>query len=92
MTSVIRVETTQDLKYCKVYVFFCISRQRDKENVMKGLQNAGGFIRLTDCRELTGKRNQRAKVFKLDESAEYAIHMDELFSKIDKERKERDAE
>ena len=67
MTSVIRVETTQDLKYCKVYVSV-LGDEKDKENVMKGLR------------------------FKLDESAEYAIHMDELFSKIDKERKERDAE
>ena len=62
MTSVIRVETTQDLKYCKVYVSV-LGDEKDKENVIK-----------------------------LDESAEYAIHMDELFSKIDKERKERDAE
>ena len=44
MTSVIRVETTQDLKYCKVYVSV-LGDEKDKENVMKGLQNAGGFIR-----------------------------------------------
>ena len=75
MTSVIRVETTQDLKYCKVYVSV-LGDEKDKENVMKRIN-----LRYTP--ELR---------FKLDESAEYAIHMDELFSKIDKERKERDAE
>ena len=84
MTSVIRVETTQDLKYCKVYVSV-LGDEKDKENVMKGLQNAGGFIR----RLIAQRINLR---YTLDESAEYAIHMDELFSKIDKERKERDAE
>ena len=44
MTSVIRVETTQDLKYAKVFVSV-LGNEKDKENVMKGLQNAGGFIR-----------------------------------------------
>ena len=33
MTSVIRVETTQDLKYCKVYVSV-LGDEKDKENVM----------------------------------------------------------
>ena len=73
MTSVIRVETTQDLKYCK------------------GLQNAGGFIRRLIAQRINLRYTPELR-FKLDESAEYAIHMDELFSKIDKERKERDAE
>ena len=90
MTSVIRVETTQDLKYCKVYVSV-LGDEKDKENVMKGLQNAGGFIRRLIAQRINLRYTPELR-FKLDESAEYAIHMDELFSKIDKERKERDAE
>lgn len=52
MTSVIRVETTQDLKYCKVYVSV-LGDEKDKENVMKGLQNAGGFIRRLIAQRIT---------------------------------------
>ena len=80
MTSVIRVETTQDLKYCKVYVSV-LGDEKDKENVMKGLQNAGGFIRRLIAQRINLRYTPELR-FKLDESAEYAIHMDELFSKI----------
>ncbi len=44
MTSVIRVDTTADLKYCKVFVSV-LGNEEEKQNVMKGLKNAGGFIR-----------------------------------------------
>ena len=90
MTSVIRVETTQDLKYCKVFVSV-LGNETEKENVMEGLRNAGGFIRRLIAQRINLRYTPELR-FKLDESAEYAIHMDQLFSQISKEKEERDAE
>ena len=88
MTSVIRVETTPDLKYCKVYVSV-FGGDEEKASVMKGLKNANGFIR----RQIAQRVNLRITpelIFKLDESAEYAVHMDQLMAQITKERLERE--
>ena len=43
MTTVIRVDTTTDLKYCKVFVSV-LGKEEEKQNVMKGLKNASGFM------------------------------------------------
>ncbi|MFV0314702.1 MAG: 30S ribosome-binding factor RbfA [Anaerotignum sp.] len=90
MTSVVRVETTTDLKYCKVFVSV-LGNAEEKDNVIKGLRNASGFIR----RLIAQRVNLRITpefTFKLDESAEYAIHMDQLMSQISKDLKEKDAD
>lgn len=89
MTSVVRVETTPDLKYCKVYVSV-LGNDEEKDSVMIGLKNASGFIR----RLIAQRVNLRFTpefTFKLDESAEYAIHMDQLISQISKDLKEKEA-
>ncbi len=90
MTSVIRVETTQDLKYCKVYVSV-LGGDTEKENVMKGLKNASGFIRRLIAQRIN-LRYTPEFTFKLDESAEYAIHMEQLIDQISKDLKGRGAD
>ena len=88
MTSVVRVETTPDLKYCKAYVSV-FGNDEEKDSVIKGLKNANGFIR----RLIAQRVNLRFTpefTFKLDESAEYAIHMDQLINKISKDLKEKE--
>lgn len=90
MTSVIRAETTQDLKYCKVFVSV-LGGAEEKENVMKGLKNAAGFMRRLIAQRIN-LRYTPELIFKLDESAEYAIRMDRLIDQIAKERKERDTD
>lgn len=42
MTSVVRVDTTQDLKYCKVYVSV-LGDENQKASVMKGLKKRFRF-------------------------------------------------
>ncbi|KXL52546.1 ribosome-binding factor A [Anaerotignum neopropionicum] len=89
MTSVVRAETTPDLKYCKVYVSV-LGNDEEKNSVMQGLKNATGFIR----RLVAQRVNLRITpefTFKLDESAEYAIHMEQLLRKISKDLKEKEA-
>ena len=88
MTSVVRVDTTQDLKYCKVYVSV-LGDESQKESVMKGLKNAGGFVRHLVA-ERVNLRFTPELTFKLDESAEYAVHMNQLMEQIAKDRKARE--
>ena len=80
MTSVIKTETTQDLKYCKVFVSV-LGNDEDKESVMQGLKNASGFIRKLIA-ERINLRNTPELIFKLDDSVEYAIRMDRLIKEV----------
>ncbi len=80
MTSVIRVETTQDLKYCKVFISV-LGNDEEKANVMKGLKNAAGFIRHL-LAERINLRVTPELIFKLDDSVEYSIKMSKLIDEI----------
>ncbi len=88
MTSVIRVETTQDLKFCKVFVSV-LGNEEEKASVMKGLKNAAGFMRHLIA-ERINLRITPELIFKLDESAEYAVRMNQLMEQISQERKQRE--
>ena len=90
MTSVVRVDTTQDLKYCKVYVSV-LGDENQKASVMKGLKNASGFIRHLVA-ERVNLRLTPELIFKLDESAEYAVRMEHLMAQIAKDREEREVQ
>ena len=83
MTSVLRVETTQDLKYCKVFISV-LGNDEEKQSVMKGLKNASGFIRHL-LAERINLRNTPELTFKLDDSVEYAIRMDKLIKEVSKD-------
>lgn len=88
MTSVVRVETTPDLKYCKIYVSV-LGDEPQKDSVMKGLKNASGFIR-HQIAQRVNLRFTPELTFKLDESAEYAVRMNQLMEQIAKDRQERE--
>lgn len=82
LTSVIKAETTSDLKYCKIYVSV-FGNDEEKDAVMKGLKNASGFIRHL-LAERINLRNTPELIFKLDDSLEYAMKMDKLINEISK--------
>ena len=82
MTSIIRVETTQDLKYCKVFVSV-LGNDEEKDSVMKGLKNAGGSIRHLLAERLN-LRYTPELTFKLDDSVEYAVRMSKLIDEVSK--------
>ena len=88
MTSVIKVETTADLKYCKVFISV-LGNEEDKANVMKGLKNASGFMRHL-LAERVNLRNTPELIFKLDDSVEYAIKMDKLIREVSGESRDTD--
>ena len=80
MISITHVETTPDLRYCKVYVSFL---QEDKaEGALKGLKSASGWLR----REL-GKalqlRYTPELVWALDDSITYGAKMLKLINSLE---------
>ena len=80
MISITGVETTGDLKYCKVYLSV-LGLQSERE-LMKGLKSASGYLR----RELGQRvklRNVPELIFQLDKSIEYGAHINDILNKLD---------
>lgn len=78
--SITAVETTGDLKFCKVYVSV-LGLQSEKE-FLKGLKSASGWLR----RELGMRLKIRAipeLIFRLDKSIEHGAHINEILSGLD---------
>lgn len=86
MTSIVAVETTNDLRYAKVYVSV-MGEPEVQQDALSGLKNAAGFIR----REL-GKRIELRYtpelVFELDRSIEHGAHINRLLSDIFKKEEQ----
>lgn len=82
--TVVKVEITPDLRNAKIF-FSSLGDKDEKEAALKGLTSASGYIR-----KLLGERMRFKFVpellFRLDESAEYIIHLNEIFEKIHKEK------
>ena len=83
LLSLVRVEVTNDLSYCTVYVSTMEGMDRTK-NAVQGLKSAAGFIR----REL-GKRLSLRHVpellFKPTDSIEYGAHISKLLHDLEPE-------
>jgi len=80
-TSVMSVDTSRDLKYCTVYVSVMGDDQK-KTDAFAALNSGKAFIR----HELAERVNLRITpelTFKLDDSVEYGIHMDELLKGLE---------
>lgn len=85
--SVVGVDTTPDLKYCKVR--FSIFGGDSKE-AAKGLKSASGYIR----RELASRLNLRLTpelTFIPDTSIEHGAHISALIESLHKEEKEKNS-
>lgn len=82
MTSVLKVETTNDLKYCKVYISV-LGDEHQKEEVIKGLKNASGFIRKQVAMRINLRNTPEFK-FELDDSLEYSIRISKLIDEVNK--------
>jgi len=77
--SITGVQTTGDLKYCKVYL--SVFGLRNEKEFMKGLRSAGGWLR----RELGSAVNLRSTPeleFVLDHSIEYGAHINSILSEL----------
>jgi len=74
VVSILRVDTTNDLKYCKVYVSILGDSQKE---AFEGIKSANGYIRSA----LAGKLSIRCVpelIFILDDSIEYGMKIDKI--------------
>ncbi|MGL4737495.1 MAG: 30S ribosome-binding factor RbfA [Cellulosilyticaceae bacterium] len=82
LVSVIDVETTNDLKHAKVFI--SVLEDSKKEDVLKGLSAASGFIR----KEVARRVNLRCTpefIFRLDESIERGMQMSQMINNVMKD-------
>ncbi len=86
MLTIVKVDLSHDLSYCKVYVSSMDGYDAAK-NAVKGLKNAAGYVR----RELSNRLSMRHTpqiTFEADDSIEYSAHINQLLHDI--KRKEND--
>ena len=90
MTTVVSVEVTPDLKYCKAYISVLGSEEAGKDTI-KGLKSAEGFVR----RQLANRinlRNTPEITFVLDQSIEYGVSMSKLIDDVNSHSEKREDE
>ena len=80
LLSIVRTETTGDLRYCKVYL--SILGDVNEKEFKKGLKSCSAWLR----RELGASLSLRYTpelVFELDHSIEHGAHINDLIQKLD---------
>lgn len=85
MLSVVRVEVTNDLSYCTVYVS-AMEGMETAENAVKGLKSAAGYVR----RELGNRlklRHVPEMIFKATDSIEYSANISRILHDLENENK-----
>lgn len=90
MTTVLDVEVTADLKYCKVYISVLGTEEAGKDTI-SGLKSAVGFIR-TQLAKRINLRNTPELTFILDQSIEYGVNMTRLINEVTANLHEEEAE
>ncbi len=75
LISITRVDTTNDLRYCKVYVS-SLDKSRDKE-MMKGLKSAAGYLR-REVGHALSLRYTPELIFEADNSIQHGAHILEM--------------
>lgn len=90
MTTVVAVEVTADLKFCKVYISVLGNEEAGKDTI-QGLKSAVGFLR-TQLAKRINLRNTPDLTFILDQSIEYGVNMTRLINEVTADLHERDTE
>ena len=80
MLSVLAVDTTADLKYCKVYL--SVLGLEDEKRMQKGLQSASGHLRRALGQALD-LRHTPELLFKLDKSMEHGAHVSKILQGLE---------
>ena len=79
-TTVVAVEVTPDLKYCKAYISVLGGEEAGKATI-QGLKSAVGFIRSQLAKRIN-LRNTPEITFILDQSIEYGVNMSRLIDEV----------
>lgn len=87
ITNITKVSVTNDLGICYVSISV-FGDEKVKERTIKGLENAIGYMkkRISETLDL---RHTPKLIFKLDESFEKGVLMNELIIKVSKEDREK---
>jgi ribosome-binding factor A len=86
--TVTRVAVSDDCRQAKVY-FSVMGTAEEQQRTIQGLESATGFVRKELGRRISLRYTPEI-VFQFDPSIEYAIHMEEVFHKLEKERRKRE--
>jgi ribosome-binding factor A len=78
MLTVVRTDTSSDLKYCKVY----LSVFGDAPQLLKGLKSASGFLRGGLSRSLNLRATPEL-TFILDDSIERSVKINSMLKELD---------
>lgn len=87
LLTITRVDITKDLHYAKVYVSV-IGTPEQKAATIDALQTAAGFIAVNSSKRVT-MRYFPALTFRLDDSVDKHMRIEELLGEISTERKTR---
>jgi len=90
LSSVAKVEITEDLRHAKVFISV-IGTDKDKEQTLKALESASGFIAIKASKKIT-IRYFPALTFKIDDTVEKQIRIENLVTKINDEQSNRKSE
>ena len=82
MTTVVAVQVTPDLKFCKAYISVLGDEEAGKSTI-EGLKSAEGFIRRELARKVNLRNTPEIK-FILDQSIEYGVNMSKLIDDVNK--------
>ena len=88
ITSVLKVDTTNDLKYCKVFISV-LGDDEKKQEVISVLKNASGYIRSLIASRINLRITPEFK-FILDDSLEYSFKIDGIIKTINEGKGEDD--
>ena len=80
MLSIVAVETTPDLKFCKVHI--SVLGIEDERGLMKGLHSATGYLR-RELGRAVNIRHTPELTFKLDKSMEHGAHVSKILRDLD---------
>lgn len=86
MTTVLKADTTNDLKYCKLYISI-FGKDDEKEAVMEGLKNASGYIRKLLAKRINLRNTPELK-FVIDDSLDYSEKIDKLIKEANSSSEE----
>lgn len=90
LVTVTRVQISKDLRHAKVFISV-IGTDEQKAETIQALTSAAGFIAVNSSQEVV-MRYFPELVFKLDDSVDKHMRIEELLGKISKEREERQLE
>ena len=82
LCSVVSVDITKDLRWCKAYISV-FGDETAQKDAIDGLKNAAGFVRKELAHRL-GLRYTPEILFTLDNSIEHGAHINKLLRDINK--------